>query len=190
MNKPIRIIQCSHPGSGSTVLVNILTAFFQPHEPVSWLGKPENIKNHLNNNIVLKTHYKNLDEWIDLFSKDYQLFFIISDRKDYDWNKYYDYPNVLFIDYSDILETETNTLLDISTNIYNKCESFLPKQFMIYNRKNISIQNSVNRITNMNKRYEEIKNESFDFVDKYYQLHGSHRNKNHDESIKTRIIKK
>ena len=55
--------------------------------------------------------------------------------------------------------------------------NFLPKEFMIYNRRNISIQNGINRINNMNKRYLEIKNKPFEFVDKYYQLHGSHRNR-------------
>ena len=60
---------------------------------------------------------------------------------------------------------------------------------MIYIRKNVSINNAINRINNMNKRYKEIKDKSFDFVDKYYQLHGSHRNNNHTESLKTRALR-
>lgn len=190
MTKPLRIIQSSNPGSGSTVLSNILMAFFQPYENLTWMGKPYYNQDLVNNNIVIKTHHKRLDEWIDKFGDHYDLYFIISDREDYDWHKYREYNNVLFIKYHDILETEKKSVNDICINIFEKCLNFLPDNYMIYIRRNISINNAVNRINNMNKRYNEIKNKPFDFVDKYYQLHGNHRNKNHEESLKTRSLTK
>lgn len=190
MNKPIRIIQSSNPGSGSTVLVNILMAFFQPYEGVTFMGKNYYKEDMISNNIVIKTHDKKIDDWIQNFGEKYELYFIISDRNDYDWQKYYDYDNILFIQYEELLETDENPLDQISENLYNKIEKFLPLKFMVYNRKKISIKNGTNRITNMNKRYEEIKDKPFEFVDKYYQIHGSHRNKNHNESKKIRSLQK
>lgn len=190
MIKPLRIIQCSNPGSGSTVLANALMGFFQPYENLTWMGKPYYNSDLINNNIIIKTHHKRLDDWIEKYNETYDLYFIISDREDYDWNKYYEYKNVLFINYNELLENKSNSIDNICNNIFSKCENFLPQNYMINIRKYISIQNSINRIANMNQRYNEIKNKPFDFVDKYYQLHGSHRNNNHSESLKTRSLKK
>jgi len=39
MNKPIRIIQTAAAHSGSTVLSNILMAYFQPYESLAFMGK-------------------------------------------------------------------------------------------------------------------------------------------------------
>ena len=172
MVKPLKIIQVSNPGSGSTVLVNLLMAYFQPYEGVTFMGKNYYKEDILFNNIVIKTHDKKINEWINKHKENFDLYFIISDRNDYDWGEFYNYDNILFIQYEDILESETNSLENIS------------KEYIVHNRKKVSIQNGINRINNMNKRYEEIKNKPFEFVDKYYQIHGSHRNNNNDESKK------
>ena len=177
MTKPVRIIQLSNPGSGSTVLSNLLMAFFQPYESLVFMGFHHYNQDIVNNNIIIKTHDVLIDEWIKRFSDKYDLYFIISDRHDYDWNEHKKNKKILFINYEEILESKINPLPKISLNIYNKVNNFLPKEFMIYNRRNISIQNGINRINNMNKRYLEIKNKPFEFVDKYYQLHGKHRNR-------------
>ena len=177
MTKPVRIIQLSNPGSGSTVLSNLLMAFFQPYESLVFMGFHHYNQDIVNNNIIIKTHDVMIDEWIKIFSDKYDLYFIISDRDDYDWNEHKKNKKNLFINYQEILESKVNPLPKISLNIFNKVNNFLPKEFMIYNRRNISIQNGINRINNMNKRYLEIKNKPFEFVDKYYQLHGSHRNR-------------
>lgn len=190
MVKPLRIIQVSNPGSGSTVLVNLLMAYFQPYESVTFMGKNFYKEDILINNIVIKTHDKKINEWINRYKEIYDLYFIISDRNDYDWGEFYNYNNILFIQYNDILETESNTIENISKNVYEKIKIFLPDEFMIYNRNKVSIQNGINRINNMNKRYKEIKDKPFEFVDKYYQIHGNHRNKNHDESKKIRSLRK
>ena len=34
---------------------------------------------------------------------------------------------------------------------------------------------ALERVVNMNKRYEEIKTKPFSFIDHFYELHGSHR---------------
>jgi len=174
--KPIRIIQTSAARSGSTVLSNILMAFFQPYEPICFMGKSSYNEDLLRDNIVIKTHDKKIDEWVEKFGNKYDLYFIISDRGDYEWDKYYQYNNVLFISFEDLLENENNLLSNIVSNVYSKLKELIPKKFMIYNRESVSIQNGINRINNMNIRYEKIKEKPFEFVDKYYQIHGHHRN--------------
>ena len=62
--KPIRIIQTSAARSGSTVLSNILMAFFQPYEPLCFMVKHSYNKELMKNNVVIKTHDKNIDDWI------------------------------------------------------------------------------------------------------------------------------
>ena len=176
MNKPIRIIQTAAAHSGSTVLSNILMAYFQPYESLAFMGKHTYSEDFLEKNIVVKSHDKNLDDWINRFGHKYNLYFIISDRDDYDWSDYYHYENTLFIKYKEILETKENSLENISKNIYTKVKELLPEEFMLQNREKISIQNGVNRIKNMNERYEKIKTKPFQFVDKYYQIHGHHKN--------------
>ena len=64
----------------------------------------------LRDNIVIKTHDKKIDEWVEKFGNKYDLYFIISDRGDYEWDKYYQYNNVLFISFEDLLENEKKTL--------------------------------------------------------------------------------
>ena len=177
MVKPIRRIQLSHPGSGSTVLSNLLMAFFQPYENVVFMGKNYYTENIVHDNIVIKTHDKSIIDWNNKFSDKYDLYYIISDRHDYDWSEYYNQEKFLFINYEELLEKPNNSIEKISENVFKKIDNFLPQEFMIYNRKHISIQNGINRINNMNKRYAEIKDKPFEFVDKYYQIHGSHRNR-------------
>lgn len=176
MDKPIRIIQTAAARSGSTLLSNILMAYFQPFEPVCFMGKHTYREELIENNIVLKSHDKVIDDWISRFGDKYNLYFIISDRDDYDWSDYYHYENALFIKYNELLETSENTLEKISNNVYMKVKEILPPEFMIQNREKISIQNGINRITNMNERYKIIKDKPFEYVDKYYQIHGHHKN--------------
>ena len=174
--KPIRIIQTSAARSGSTVLSNILMAFFQPYEPLCFMGKHSYNKELMKNNVVIKTHDKNIDDWIKKFNDEYDLYFIISDRGNYDWDKYYQYDKTLYISFEELLESENNLLSCIVENVYTKVGELLPKDYMVNNRPKVSIQNGINRINNMNDKYEKIKTKPFEFVDNYYQIHGHHRN--------------
>ena len=103
MTKPIRIIQMSHPGSGSTVLSNLLMAFLQPYENIIFMGKYFYKEELVHNNIVIKTHDKSIDEWNKKFQDIYDLYYIISDRHDYDWSDYKNNQKFLFISYEELL---------------------------------------------------------------------------------------
>ena len=58
-------------------------------------------------------------------------------------------------------------------NIYNRISHLFSNHgFIKFNKKT-----ALNRIINMNKKYEEIKNKPFSYVDPFFEIHGSHRNK-------------
>ena len=54
-------------------------------------------------------------------------------------------------------------------NIYNKINKMLKIE--------LSIEGGINRIIAMNKRYEEIKDKPFDYIDDFFEIHGHHRNR-------------
>lgn len=112
---------------------------------------------------------------IELFSNQFELYFVCSQRLNLIIDKkYHDYKNVLVFDYSELLETNEFTLKSIVDNMYNKLLNFLPKNI------NLSKHGAFDRITNMNKLYEQIKHLPFSYIDPFYQLHGSHRNRKND----------
>jgi hypothetical protein len=123
--------------------------------------------------IVVKSHNTNIDEIIDKFADKYDLFFICSERKEINLfidHKYKTYPNVIVFSFEELNQTNENNISDI---IYNLC---LKLNNVIGIKLNIT--NGINRIIQMNKRCEEIKNFDFYYVDKFFEIHGSHRNRN------------
>ena len=57
-------------------------------------------------------------------------------------------------------------------DLYAKLKNLLPSDVKL------DKESAINRINKMNLRYEEIKDKGFDYVDEFYGLHGSHRNRN------------
>ena len=177
MEKTI-IIQCSPSHTGSTVLVNILYGLIHNNKPVTYINfnnKPGHaiINNLLKDNdiCIIKTHICNIDMLIDHLKK-YKLFFICSERdKKVINNKFYSYNNVLIIKYNELLEIPTYSIKDIVENIYNKLITFLPNDIIL--NKDMAIE----RINNMNNEYKIIKDKPFTYINKFYHLHGSHRNR-------------
>lgn len=178
-NKYYRILQCASGHTGSTLLVNLITGFFRPDEKIYW-----NSEAYINTKFITKTHFTNIDEWILEYSKYIKLFFVVSEREnhkkiDVKYKNKEKYPNILFIDYTEILETETNNLETICKNIIVKFKNFFPKDIIPNLSDDQLFTNVYNRILNMNKRYKEIKDKDFSYLDDFYLLHGGHRNRVH-----------
>jgi FkbM family methyltransferase len=177
MEKTI-IIQSSPPHTGSTVLVNILYGLLHYNKPVTYINFDKRsgyaIINNLlkNDNVcIIKTHICNIDR-LKAHLKNYRLFFICSERGNNVINSKFDtYNNVLKIKYNELLETPTYTVDNIVSVIQNKLLTFLPNDFIL------NKELAVDRINNMNTQYELIKDKPFNYVDKFYHLHGSHRNR-------------
>jgi len=92
--------------------------------------------------------------------------------------KYHNFNNVLIIYYNDLLYKSTrNPDLSISEeDVVQNIASSMEKKFNIH----ISDENkalAVQRVKNMDSRYEEIKDQPFGVWDKYYHIHGHHRDR-------------
>ena len=178
--KKTLIIQVSPGGTASTFLVNALYGLIPSltNKKIFGFWTRDNWEVSFDDHdiIVLKSHNLYLDNLILKYEDQYNLYFICSERKEkgkFIDEKYKSYNNITLFDYEELNETSTNTIPIIINNIYNK----------IYNLdilKNVELDiiASINRIHDMNRCYEEIKNKSFDFIDDFYELHGSHRNRN------------
>lgn len=173
------IFQTSKKHTASTFLINALYGLI-PHlsnKPIvgDWNGIERILKNFDNspdNTIVIKSHHQNIDEIILKCSGKYKLYFICSQRPALNLFvdvKYQTYPNVVIFNFIELNETPTYTVPQIITHIHNKIKTLLNIE--------LNINSGINRIVNMNKRYAEIKTNSFDYIDNFFELHGSHRNR-------------
>ena len=177
MKKTI-IIQCSPPHTGSTVLVNILNGLVCNNKPITFINFNNKPGYMIINNLlkdtdtcIIKTHICNIDRLIKHL-ENYRLFFICSERDDKIINsKYYTYNNVLIIKYDEILETPNYSIDNIVSHIHDKLVGFLPSEI------GLNADEAINRINNMNNTYKLIKDKPFSYVDRFYHLHGSHRNR-------------
>lgn len=130
-----------------------------------------------NNEItILKYHHTNIDAFINLYSKDYELYFICSEREEINKTmdkKFHNYRNVLIFKYEELLETETYTVEDIVNHCYDKIKKLLPQHIRLDKEK------STKRVKIMNELCEGIKDRDFSYYDHYYHIHGSHRGREH-----------
>jgi hypothetical protein len=131
---------------------------------------PKTFDNYTENIIVIKTHNINLEQLYDLYSNNYKVVFICSERKTklvcID-PKYKSYNNVLIFDFNELNETANNKLVEIVDNIYSKLKMLLPEI-------ELDKTKCLNRIKLMNSRYVDIRKEKFSYIDPFFQLHGSH----------------
>lgn len=193
MSKKILIIQTSpcrikNIGTCSTILVNALYGMIEELHEKNIIGFytatnkqsiTDNIKiieENFKNVAVIKYHEHNINLLTKMYGDKYELFFICSQRPSCNLfieKKYKSYKNVVIFNYIELNETNENTLQNILDNIYNRLYRLFSNCVFIKLNKEIAI----NRITNMNKRYEEIKHLPFSYIDPFFEIHGSHRNK-------------
>ncbi len=173
------IVQSGFPRSTSTLLVNALYGMLlgMQYEPVVWsdFGRTAPfIYDTKYDLMIVKTHETDLAR-IAAAHSNYNLYFICSERQPnnrFD-DKYRDWPNAVFFDYKELNEGPTNTLSQIISRIYMKVSPFL------YNY-NLNHVTAFKRVSDMNKRAEEIKDLPFDYADPFYQIHGGHRLRPHN----------
>lgn len=172
------IIQTSPPHTASTLLVNAIYGIIPELSNKKIYFKPRNnnnddFENNFENIIAIKCHNINIDQLINKYKNKYKLVFICSERQKMNYfinKKYKTYNNVVVFDFDELNETNDNTLVQIVDNIYNKVINILP---------DIELDKTkcIERIKLMNIRYDEIKNKSFKYVDDFFEIHGSHRNR-------------
>jgi hypothetical protein len=162
------IIQTSPPHTASTVLINALHGLIPGFYDKPIFYDEFNADESL---ILIKRHL-DIDELIEKYSLEYKLYFIASERKNRDifiYDRYKTYPNVIVFDFDELNETNSNPLPTIVHTIYNKIHKLLPFE--------LDKIKCLERLKTMNIRYDKIKNEPFSYIDEFYGLHGSHRNR-------------
>ena len=167
------IIQTSPYHTASTFLINAMYGMIPELSDKKIIGiGHDNFEDYFNDIILIKCHNINIDELINTYAK-YKLVFICSERAEKNKlinHKYKDYNNVVVFDFKELNETHDNTLVQIIDNIYNKVKYVLSDI-------TLDKQTSIERIKLMNLKYEEIKNKPFNYIDDFFELHGSHRNR-------------
>lgn len=187
MNKKILIIQYSPPHTASTILTNILYGLIEElhDKPVAYFNEKD-IKNEdkvgklfeKRNVNVIKMHCSEImtiDKIISLYDNEYDTYFFCSERKKEDlfidakYKNKNKYKNVFVFTYEQLNEKQ-NKIDSVISLIYNN----------IYHNINyisLNIDNAIDRIKNMDMRYEQIKHLPFSYVDEFYHIHGSHKNR-------------
>lgn len=169
------IIQTSPPNTASTFLVNAIYGLIPElfDKNIFFYDWDHNFDCHFENIISFKTHITNIDEFINKYKENYKLVFICSERSKRNYlidKKYKTYNNVVVFDFDELNETPDNTLIQIVNNMYDKLTKVLVDV-------ELDKTKCIERIKLMNNKYDEIKNESFDYVDLFFHIHGSHRNR-------------
>jgi len=183
--------------TGSTLLVNIVHGFFDPDKPV-WMGglnTPKKLmkilKSHdtrlFHQEKYTKTPYDLKENCVKIISVErpeiQKILKYSADGVDIvppdEFSKVKKLDHVLVLDYtndllykSDYSPYAEKNLIDIIKNIAEKIELKFKISISEY-----QIQNAINRVIKMNEKYENIKNSDFEYCDKFYHIHGGHRNR-------------
>ena len=168
------IIQTSPLRTASTLLVNILYGLFTElnDKPIIRILNTGWEKKFTNNIIgIIKMHELDIDYLISNYFK-YNLYFICSERIELNLlidEKYKKYPNLICFSFKELNKTNIYTIEDIIINIKKKLKKKL----------NIELDtiSALKRIKLMNNKYNEIQHLPFSYIDPFFEIHGSHRNR-------------
>ena len=187
----MRIIIISEPGSGSTLLYNMILGAFHPNQQFNFL-KIRDGEFLINQkyvdavpiNCVYKTHVNSLQRLRKMLSESERggLFFITPRRFFSCGHRHHDAftdrdEGVLAVDYTDFVSDSQDSPERACRTVYKMLKEFLPNNCMYSSCDETNISNMVKRVTGMNRRYEEIKTKPFNYEDSFYGIHGSHRSK-------------
>ena len=175
MEHPTIITQTSPYHTASTLLINALyglVPFFKRHRIVT--GDEKDAFRYIKNNLLIyKTHDLNIERiQNNLKSNNYTTYFISSERPEKGYmfpDEYRNWENVIVFDYSELNETEENTIENIVDNLIKKIQHIFPFE--------LDREGCITRIREMNARYNEIKDQPFEYIDPFYEIHGNHRNR-------------
>jgi len=178
----ILIFQTSPNHTASTVLVNLLYGLINPLRDkkirADWDDETEwQALLNTTNILVLKSHHTNIDELIAKYQHlNCRLFFIASERYAkgifFEDQKYKRYRNCLFFDFHELNETASWTLENIVDKVLQKLRNHPLLQSLV-----LSKEDAMARLTKMNQRYNLLQHFPYEFIDEFYELHGSHRDR-------------
>lgn len=154
---------------GSTLLANIFYGLLKPDDPVEYISSlPIDSKRGDGN--IFKTHHLPCFDLENVYKIGIERNGVaMIDEK-------YKKEDVLVFQYEDILYksayniSSRKSLYDMISSIAGRTAT----KFMITITAE-KIDQACNRISSMDSRYEEIKDMPFNYLDKFYHIHGRHR---------------
>ena len=177
-----KIIVDSPWGTGSTLLYNMVVGATKPDQRYQFsklLTKYELTE------LVYKSHVLAPDAWRTAYplSSGYDFYFIAGTRK---FKCGHVPPRVrrvlnmqderlLILDYKDFATVNTDRACQV---VYEQLKLHLPAQLFHSRVDAINVSSMIARVHLMNARYEQIKDEPWDFVDPVFGIHGGHRTSN------------
>lgn len=172
----IKIIQSSHPDTGSTLLINLIHGFICPQEEIHCHTSAT-----IDKFLITKTHNTNITELEDKYPQ-YKLLFIMSERNDSKIkaeinNKYKKKSNVLVINYNKLLETNNNSIKNIIDYTFNEFNNFIPKELKPNKDDDLIKDDMTKRLNIVNKTVALMKDKPFSEFDEFTHIHGHHRNR-------------
>jgi hypothetical protein len=175
------IFQSSPARTASTVLINALYGIIPETQKTCIVGQWNMRRNRprFKNVQVLKSHDIDLDRLTEAFGKDHRIYFVCSERKALGIHideKYKSRKNVCCFDFDELNETESNPLNTIVQTICDRVSNMMQSADDACLGE-LYVKGGVERLTAMNKRYEEIKHLPFTHIDDFYEIHGSHRDR-------------
>ncbi len=147
--------------TASTLLVNILYGFYDHFAPVKYSDEPGYYDSK-----IIKTHSLNYKSWYNLYHETHDVYFVCSERKDKNLfinDSIKQKPNVFVFEYEDLIKE--SAIEDICSVLMKHIPEYPELAF------------AKERVEAMNKVCEEIKDKPFKYYDKFFQIHGSHRNR-------------
>ena len=175
---------------GSTLIANINTGLFEPKQAIQFI-KPQDLLNPRytlpKNRITFKSHPPPNSEGVPTYDvdtlletvklrADEQTYFVYVNRKNHPTIET-QLPNLILLDYERILYkselySKTNTSLPtVIDYITSKYTATIPD----INISQEMIESAIDRVIKMDKITKQMRSKSFDHVDKFYHIHGSHR---------------
>jgi len=162
--KPLKIIQMSPPRTGSTLLANMLHGFYDPLSPVKYASKM-NAKEDKCDSKIIKTHNQQFN-WNRLYEKTHRLYFVCSERKGlgrFIKNSIKQKPNVVVFEYNELIQE--SSIEYVRAILINHIPEYP------------NLDTAKERIKKMNEICDEIKHKPFNLYNKFFHIHGSHRNR-------------
>lgn len=174
----VRIIQIGKLRTGSTLLTNVLYGLVTPKADVCYCADGCCMVNNLPGSVIIKMHdpaqIATLDKRCRLHGC--EPYFVCSVRAEFNRDipaEFKTWPNVTRVEYADLIQTETRSVADSVQAVVERIKPIFPADFVA----SFQLDAAVERVEAMNRRYAEIQDKPFDWIDTFFRLHGHHRNR-------------
>ena len=178
MNQQFKLITCTVPHVGSTLVANINTGMLEPGQDIFFQKGLDSISTFLESNRLNLKNHGSVSKIVDIVKKfeESPIYFVTINRDNHPQINY-DSDKLIILDYnrllyrSEHLKNETRSLEDVLNYLAFEYNQKIPGEFFNETLKS----QALDRIVKMDEVYSQIKEKPFTYWNKHYHIHGSHR---------------